>query len=122
MQHEAASGSRGVTGSKRSETGAMQLEAPHLPFGVLIIDDDPIVFETVSAMLGEMNRPVIHASSHAEAERAVEGGFRGVILLDLGLPEDTGRPERNGLLLVEPLRRRAPANPIIVMTSKNDLP
>ena len=123
MQHEAASGSRGVTGStKRSETGAMQPEAPHLPFGVLIIDDDPIVFETVSAMLGEMNRPVIHASSHAEAERAVEGGFRGVILLDLGLPEDTGRPERNGLLLVEPLRRRAPANPIIVMTSKNDLP
>lgn len=122
MQHESINSSRNSGGAgRRPDSQPVAIAGPHPPFGVLIIDDDPIVFETVSAMLGEMDRPVVHATSHAAAEREIERGFRGVILLDLGLPEDTGRPERSGLLLVEPLRRRAPNNPIIVMTSKNDL-
>ena len=123
MDHEPASTARtpGAT-ARRSDSAPTPIHDSNTPFGVLIIDDDPIVFETVAATLGEMDRPVVHATSHAAAEREIERGFRGVILLDLGLPEDTGRPERNGLLLVEPLRRRAPNNPIIVMTSKNDLP
>ena len=91
------------------------------PAGVLIVDDDPIVYMTVTAVLAGLNQPVFHATSHAAAERIVEQGFRGVVLLDLGLPEDDGRPERDGLLLVEPLRRWAPDNPIIVLTSKDDI-
>ncbi len=123
-------GVEGVGSGRMQALGDVMREAmagsdPHgdvlRPAGVLIVDDDPIVYLTVTAVLAGLDRPVFHATSHAAAERIVEQGFRGVVLLDLGLPEDDGRPERDGLLLVEPLRRRAPDNPIIVLTSKDDL-
>lgn len=83
--------------------------------GVLIVDDDEVVSETVAAVLAPLGRPVHMASDAEEAKRIVGAGFQGVVLLDLGLPGT------HGLALVEPLRAIAPSNPIIVLTAKDDI-
>ncbi len=78
---------------------------------VLSVDDDPAIRELVSDVLTAAGMVVVQAETCAEAIEVVRGGFRGVMVLDVRLPDGLG-PD----LMVD-LARIAPDNPVILLTS-----
>ena len=77
---------------------------------VLVVDDDPAYLELVSAVLASTGYRITGAGDGHAALAAVRRGGRGVILLDLHLPDT------EGLELFESLRAAGPDTRIIVMT------
>lgn len=83
--------------------------------GILIVDDEPTTVETVEALLAPLRAATRRCMTGAEAVRACDDGFEGVVLLDIRLGAE------NGLELIDTLRASAPDNLIIVMSASEDL-
>ena len=81
---------------------------------VLVVDDEPHIRATVSAMLETEGYAVDEAANGADALHAVERRAPDVILLDMRMPVLDGW----GFALE--LRRRGHRMPIVVMTAARD--
>lgn len=81
---------------------------------VLIVDDEPDIRATVSAMLEIEGYEVSEAANGADALHAVEEQSPDVILLDMRMPV------MDGWGFAAELRRRGHATPIVVMTAARD--
>ena len=84
------------------------------PKRILVVDDDPDVFEMVSQLLSERNYELIPAVDGLSALQAIEKRLPEVILLDLLIPE------LDGFGLIDRLRQtpKCKSLPIIVLTAK----
>ncbi|NOY27951.1 MAG: sigma-54-dependent Fis family transcriptional regulator [Oligoflexia bacterium] len=78
---------------------------------VLVVDDDATTRLLVGRRLERSGFGVQTASTAADALAAVQNGFRGVIVLDLMLPDRDGRE------LLPELRDLQPDNPVVILTS-----
>jgi CheY-like chemotaxis protein len=85
------------------------------PLRVLVIDDDPVVLETLVAMLEASG----HRATTAEGGQAgieafiaaqADGAHFSVVLTDLGMPGLDGRAVANAI------KRASPATPVILLT------
>ena len=83
-------------------------ELPHL----LLVDDDPLIQESLSLFLRLRGYDVESAVSGAEALRAIERRRPDLMILDLGLPDLDGRT------VCERVRRTADF-PIIVLSARS---
>jgi len=81
---------------------------------VLIVDDEPDIRATVSAMLQIEGYHVAEAANGADALAAVESDPPDVILLDMRMPV------LDGWGFAAEMRRRNHAIPIVVMTAARD--
>ena len=81
---------------------------------ILVVDDEPDIRETVSAMLEAEGYRVVQATNGAEALEAIESGAPDIVLLDMRMPV------LDGWGFASELRRRGHAVPIVVMTAARD--
>jgi two-component system chemotaxis response regulator CheY len=81
---------------------------------VLVVDDEPYIRATVSAMLEIEGYEVDEAANGADALHAVEHRAPDVILLDMRMPV------LDGWGFARELRRRGHRTPIVVMTAARD--
>jgi CheY-like chemotaxis protein len=68
----------------------MVKEEEYMRRKVMIVDDDPYVQLTVREILGDAGFEVVSASSGRECLEGLEKGFKGVILMDIMMPEMDG--------------------------------
>jgi len=87
---------------------------------LLIVDDDPVITDTLSYVLGA-DFTVITAESrpHAKALLRQRDTLPALALVDLGLPPRPHRPDE-GFQLIAELIAIAPAIKIIVLSGQND--
>jgi DNA-binding NtrC family response regulator len=78
---------------------------------VLLIDDDPGVSEVIGMLLEREGYGVERAASVKQAMTLVEASKADLVVTDLKLPDGTG------LDIINALRARRPALPIIMITS-----
>ena len=78
---------------------------------VLVVDDSPEIVDLVDEFLGELGYTCVVARTGGEALEEVRGGFKGVVVLDLELPDI------NGLDVFERLLQDCPSNPVIVFSA-----
>jgi CheY-like chemotaxis protein len=57
---------------------------------VLVVDDDPAILRTVQLILQTAGLNVVEARGGQECLEHLRAGFRGVILMDIMMPEMTG--------------------------------
>jgi CheY-like chemotaxis protein len=81
---------------------------------VLVVDDEPDIRATVSAMLEIEGYEVAEAANGADALRQLEEHQPDVILLDMRMPI------LDGWGFAAELRRRGHRTPIVVMTAARD--
>lgn len=81
---------------------------------VLVIDDEPDIRATVSAMLEIEGYDVDEAANGADALHAIEAHPPDLILLDMRMPV------LDGWGFASELRRRGHRTPIVVMTAARD--
>jgi CheY-like chemotaxis protein len=81
---------------------------------VLVVDDEPDIRATVSAMLEIEGYAVTEAANGADALHQVEEQSPDVILLDMRMPV------LDGWGFAAELRRRGHRTPIVVMTAARD--
>jgi CheY-like chemotaxis protein len=81
---------------------------------VLVVDDEPHIRATVTAMLEAEGYAVVEATNGAEALAAVEAAPPDLVLLDMRMPV------LDGWGFAAELRRRGHAIPIVVMTAARD--
>ncbi len=81
---------------------------------VLIVDDEPEIRATVSAMLEIEGYDVDEAANGADALLALERRVPDLVLLDMRMPV------LDGWGFARELRRRGHATPIVVMTAARD--
>jgi CheY-like chemotaxis protein len=81
---------------------------------VLVVDDEPDIRATVSAMLEIEGYVVTEAANGADALHAFENVTPDVILLDMRMPV------LDGWGFAAELRRRGHRTPIVVMTAARD--
>ncbi len=84
--------------------------------GILLVDDDPLMTESLKGLLGDANREIFVANSGAEAEKIIGEKDVSLVLLDIMLQDADGRN------LLEKFRERfeAPSMPIVMLSSKKD--
>ena len=83
---------------------------------VLVVDDDPLILASISAMLEDLGHQSIEAFSGAEALKILSGGQR----VDL-IVTDQAMPEMTGLELIQAIETLAPDVPVILATGYADL-
>ena len=81
---------------------------------ILVVDDEPHIRATVTAMLESEGYDVIEATNGADALRAVEAAPPDIVLLDMRMPV------LDGWGFAAELRRRGHHVPIVVMTAASD--
>lgn len=81
---------------------------------VLVVDDEPDIRATVSAMLEIEGYSVVEATNGADALAAIEQDPPDLILLDMRMPV------LDGWGFADELRRRSMRIPIVVMTAARD--
>ena len=81
---------------------------------VLVVDDEPDIRATVTAMLEIEGYAVDEAANGADALQAIERRPPDVILLDMRMPV------LDGWAFAGELRRRGHGTPIVVMTAARD--
>jgi DNA-binding NtrC family response regulator len=82
---------------------------------ILVIDDDPAILETVSAILGDEGYYVITARNGAEGLTAAEQAVPALVLLDRWMPILDGQG------FWQALQQRGMSVPIIAMTAAHDV-
>jgi signal transduction histidine kinase/NO-binding membrane sensor protein with MHYT domain len=92
------------------------LQAKHVPsLNVLVVDDDPGVLLSVSAMLRELGHQTIEASSGRLALEILRAGTPiDLVLTDYGMPEMTGTQ------LAAEIARHKPDLPVMIATGYAD--
>jgi CheY-like chemotaxis protein len=81
---------------------------------VLVVDDEPHIRATVTAMLESEGYDVVEATNGAEALKVVETAPPDLVLLDMRMPV------LDGWGFAAELRRRGHQLPIVVMTAASD--
>ncbi|MGH9192453.1 MAG: response regulator transcription factor [Acidimicrobiales bacterium] len=82
--------------------------------GLLIVEDDPRIAAVLVKGLGKQGFEAESVTTGSEAIARVEAGGVDLLLLDLGLPDI------DGLEVLQVLRERGVAVPVIVITSRTD--
>jgi len=82
---------------------------------LLLVEDDPMIGESVSRGLRQEGHTVDWVRDGAAAELAIANGVYELILLDLGLPR------KSGLDLLALLRRQGLAVPVLVITARDSV-
>lgn len=80
---------------------------------LLIVDDDALYRSLLRQYLESADLKVAEASNAREALAGMEASKPAVVLLDLGLPD------KDGLELLEELRRTAPRTRVVVLTARD---
>jgi DNA-binding response OmpR family regulator len=83
---------------------------------LLVVEDDELLRDALSAQLRHATHDVVAAPDAQAAIAAFEAGGVDAVLLDLGLP-----PGMDGLQLLDWLRARAPALPVLILTARDGL-
>ena len=83
---------------------------------VMIVDDNESIRESVDILFKAMGMGIITASGGAECLRSLEDGFRGVILMDIMMPEMDGWDTIREIVN----RRLYDGNIIIMLTGMNE--
>ncbi|MGA0114691.1 MAG: sigma-54-dependent transcriptional regulator [Burkholderiales bacterium] len=87
---------------------------------LLIVDDDPVIVDTLSYVLGDEFRVTTAESrTHAKALLRQRDAPPQLALIDLGLPPRPHRPDE-GFQLIAELIAAAPTMKIIVLSGQND--
>jgi len=82
---------------------------------VLVVDDDPLVRESVNVMLETLGHdPALVPSGEAALERLQEGALPDVVILDLNMPG------LGGAHTLRQLRKRHPHLPVLLATGRAD--
>ena len=82
---------------------------------ILIIDDDPAIRTSLNLLLKRENYIVLSATNPSEALTQLSHLDSGLILMDMNYSRATSGKE--GLALLEKIRRQNPEIPIILMTA-----
>lgn len=82
------------------------------PARILIVDDEPAILRAVQTNLTRHGFAVAAATTGAEARDLLERWEPGVVLLDLGLPDE------DGLAIIGWARARSELPPIIVLSAR----
>jgi PAS domain S-box-containing protein len=85
-----------------------------LQYGILVVDDEPLVREALKSVLEQQGHRVATAEEGVAALRAFGERDLDVVFLDLGLPK------MNGYRVAEEMKRLKPAVPIILVTGWDD--
>ncbi|QJR16389.1 sigma-54-dependent transcriptional regulator [Usitatibacter palustris] len=86
---------------------------------LLVVDDDPLIVESLAYALGE-DHDVVHAMDRESAVRELRKGWRpDLALIDLGLPPVAHLPNE-GFKLIGDLLAHAPGVRILVLTGQNE--
>ena len=87
---------------------------------LLIVDDDPVIADTLSYVLGEeFNVTTAESRTHVKALLRQRDAPPALALIDLGLPPRPHRPDE-GFQLITELIAIAPSIKIIVLSGQND--
>ena len=94
--------------------------APTARAGLLLVDDDPLIVDTLSIVLGQ-HFDVVSAACHDAALACLEAleSLPTVALVDLGLPPAPHTPDE-GYRLIASLLARAPSMKIVVLSGQSD--
>ena len=79
---------------------------------ILLVDDEPIILETYSALLSEKGFSVVTASSGREALETFSHNSFDLVITDLAMPDG------DGFKLLEEIKEISPHTPVIVFTGK----
>src|SRR6267154_1059537 len=87
---------------------------------LLIVDDDPLIVDTLSFVLGKDYR-VLAAGSRAQVKSLLRqlDSAPALALVDLGLPPTPHRPDE-GFQLITDLLAHSPSIKILVLSGQND--
>ena len=96
------------------------MSAPNKKTELLIVDDDPLIADTLSYFLGR-DYAVSTASTRAEAVALLRDGkcAPALALVDLGLPPTPHRPDE-GFALIADILAHAPGTRIVVLSGQSD--
>ena len=83
---------------------------------VLLIEDDPMIGESVGKGLRSEGFTVDWVGDGRRAELALENEVYSLVLLDLGLPR------KDGLEVLRTLRRRGHTLPVLIITARDAIP
>ena len=79
---------------------------------ILLVDDEPVILETYSALLSEKGFSVVTASSGREALETFSRNSFDLVITDLAMPDG------DGFKLLEEIKEISPHTPVIVFTGK----
>jgi len=79
---------------------------------ILLVDDEPVILETYSALLSEKGFSVVTASSGREALETFSHNSFDLVITDLAMPDG------DGFKLLEEIKEISPHTPVIVFTGK----
>jgi len=82
---------------------------------VLIVEDDPILRDSIVQTLELENLEPIPTNGFTQARRSIRSNFRGVILSDIKMPDF------NGFDVLEFAQSRDPELPVILLTGHSDV-
>lgn len=80
---------------------------------LLIVEDDELLRDALSAQLAQAGHTVTPAADGAAAQVLLEAGRFDGVILDLGLPKVSGMD------VLRWIRRRLPALPVLVLTARD---
>ena len=81
---------------------------------LLVVEDDELLRDALAAQLALAQHEVFSAADAAAAMEAFEAGRFEAVVLDLGLPGGM-----DGLQLLDWMRQRAPALPVLILTARD---
>jgi PAS domain S-box-containing protein len=102
---------------ERNPVDATEGARPQRPLCILAVDDDSLVLANIAAMLEDLGHRVIAVGSGARAIEEIES----TPAIDLVIT-DQAMPVMTGTQLIESLRVRRPALPVILATGFAELP
>ncbi|NUP96531.1 MAG: sigma-54-dependent Fis family transcriptional regulator [Planctomycetaceae bacterium] len=82
---------------------------------ILIVDDEPLVLETLAEVLGSEGFPVTKAQAASEGLRALEGDPHALVLSDIRMPG------MDGIEFLREVRRLHPGTDVMLMTGFGSL-
>jgi diguanylate cyclase (GGDEF)-like protein/PAS domain S-box-containing protein len=91
------------------------VSAPPARCGVLVVEDDPLMQESVVALVRAPDREVVGCGTFSAALEHIRQRRFGIALLDINLPD------RTGLELLENIRRIDPDLPVVMVTGEDSV-
>jgi two-component system OmpR family response regulator len=82
---------------------------------LLIVEDDDLLRDAVSAQLSQAGHSLVDAADGAQAQALLEANRFDAVILDLGLPKVSG------MELLRWIRARLPALPVLVLTARDGI-
>lgn len=82
---------------------------------ILLVEDDPMIGRGLERALKDVGMSIDWARDGDDGQLAIESGHYGLVLLDLGLPG------QSGFELLRTIRSRGDATPLIIITARDDI-